>query len=250
MQPAPNIPQPAQWMLRAFALYCTRYLAKHFHAVRLLRPAPEVPPDKPLVVYLNHPSWWDPLICLEVARHYFPQRVNYAPIDAAMLQRYGFMKKLGFFGVEQGTRRGAAMFLRSSEAILARGNTSIWLTPQGHFADPRKRPIRFAAGLSHLARRMPDAVYLPMAVEYPFWTERTPEALVHFGAPAREANDLEDALGEAQDALAAAAMVRDPADFHTLLSGSAGEGGFYQSWRRLRARWRGEQYRREHGTGP
>ena len=31
------------------------------------------------------------------------------------------------------------------------------LTPEGAFSDPRERPLRFRAGLGHLARRVPEA---------------------------------------------------------------------------------------------
>ncbi len=231
-------------MLRGFEHYCARYLARHFHALRLLGGWPEVPAHRPLVVYLNHPSWWDPLICLALAPPL--QRENFAPIDAAMGQRYGFMKWLGFFPVEQGTRRGAATFLRAGEAILGRPGTSLWVTPQGRFADARERPVRFAAGLEHLARRVPQAVFLPLALEFPFWTERTPEALAHFGAPASP-GALASQLESAMETLAAAALRREPAEFTTVLRGRAGEGGLHETWRRWRARWRGEHFQRAHG---
>ena len=38
--------------------------------------------------------------------------------------------------------------------------------------------------MAHLARRVPGAVILPMAVEYTFWNESRAEALVRFGATA------------------------------------------------------------------
>jgi hypothetical protein len=51
-----------------------------------------------------------------------------------------------------------------------------------------------------------------------------------------------------QDTLALAARRRDQAAFELLLSGSAGVGGIYDVWRSLRARLRGEKFRREHGV--
>ena len=241
-------PRPTAWLLRGFAHYGDRYLARHFHAVRLLGPVPAVvPPERPLVIYLNHPGWWDPLICLLLARHLFAGRASYAPIDAAMLGRYGFMERLGFFPVKQGSRRGAIAFLRAGNAILSRPFSALWLTPQGRFTDPRVRPVSFAPGLAHLARQNPGAVYLPLALEFPFWCERTPEALAHFGDPASGPEELEHMLLRAQERLAEAAIHQRPDDFATLLLGAAGEGGIYEQWRRLRARFRGEAFQRAHG---
>ncbi|MES2570434.1 MAG: lysophospholipid acyltransferase family protein [Verrucomicrobiota bacterium] len=249
MPPRPEAAPPARWLLRGFERYAGGYLRRHFHGIRLLGEWPAVPSDRPLVIYLNHPSWWDPLICLLLAKHCCAERGNYAPIDDAMLKRYAFMQRLGFFGVEQGSRRGAADFLRTSEAILQKGNTSLWLTPQGRFVDARCRPVELASGLSHLMRRMPQAVYLPLALEYVFWTERTPEALACFGTPVTDPGQLASTLEATQDRLAAAAIRRNAAEFQTMLGGAAGEGGIYQAWRRVRSLWQGDRFQLAHGAG-
>ncbi len=109
----------------------------HFDAVRLSvggRPGPV--PDGALIVVLNHPSWWDPLVAL-VLTELFPDRTHFAPMDADSLRRYQFFERLGMFGVELGTRRGQRDFLRISRFILARERTALWVTAQGRFADPR-----------------------------------------------------------------------------------------------------------------
>ena len=50
--------------LRAlFARYLRRYFARHFNAVRIARDGlPATRLDRPLIIYSNHPSWWDPKI--------------------------------------------------------------------------------------------------------------------------------------------------------------------------------------------
>ena len=60
--------------------------------------------------------------------------------------------------------------------------------------------------------------------------------------------ELERALTEAQDALAAEAVRRDPAAFETLVGGAAGVGGVYDFWRSLWAKLRGERFHSEHGA--
>jgi hypothetical protein len=139
---------------------------------------------------------------------------------------------------------------------LSRQNSVLWITPQGHFADVRQRPLNLSSGLAHLALRSPDCVVLPVALEYSFWEEKTPEALVRFGAPvmgldlheaARTPNRFELHLQDTMDALAQDSIGRNAAAFKTILSGRAGVGGVYDAWRRLKAGFQGEQFRAEHG---
>ena len=76
----------------------------------------------PLVIYSNHASWWDPLVGLVLKSEFFADRTPFAPMDAAMLERYKLFARLGFFGVEQHSRRGAIAFSphgRSRPAIAA-----------------------------------------------------------------------------------------------------------------------------------
>jgi 1-acyl-sn-glycerol-3-phosphate acyltransferase len=267
MSTLPTLSPP---LLAGFRRYARGYLARHLHTVRLSRqpPAPQPPPAQALVVYLNHPSWWDPLVGLLLASTLYPGRAHYAPIDAAALARYRFFARLGFFGVAPGTAAGARRFLAVSEQVLARPATALWVTGGGRFADPRERPVALRSGLGHLARRLArrpvgvPVLFLPLALEYPFWEERTPEALARFGVPLAVGGEPHDAalaaddwtarlagcLQETQDALAAEAVARDPAAFEVLLGGAAGVGGVYDLWRRLRARLRGERFQREHGA--
>ena len=90
-----ELPVNSRWFTRFFAAYSQRLVRKHFHAVRLLG-APDLSAfaGRPLVIYANHPSWWDPLIALVVWRRLLGDRVPYAPIDAAMLKKYAFFKRL------------------------------------------------------------------------------------------------------------------------------------------------------------
>lgn len=253
------IPDVSAPLLGLFSRYVERYLRRHFHAVRLAGSAPAVPDHEPLVAYLNHPSWWDPLIGLVVARRLFPGRRHYAPIDQAALGRYSFFSKLGAFGVEQRTSAGARRFLETATAIASAPGCVLWITPQGGFVDPRERPLRFAPGLAHLVRRLQRGTLLPIAIELPFWTERLPEALVRVGEPvpivavrglpvATLQRLLAGRLEETADALAGAARRRDEDAFATILGGAAGVGGVYDVWRRLRSRLRGERFSAEHAA--
>ena len=259
---AARVPKTSPWLVSWFGKYAHRYVRRHFHAVRVSQggmPARDI--RGPLVIFGNHSSWWDPLIAIILARRFFPGRELFAPIDAAALARYRFFERLGFYGVELESPRGGARFLRVSTAILRKPDAMLWLTPQGRFADPRERPVRFKPGIGHLAAHTAQAagaVFLPVAAEYVFWQERTPEALIRFGTPLSvdgEPDDphawthrLETALAATQDALARESKSRDPSAFETILSGRAGVGGVYDQWRKIRARLRGEVFEAKHGA--
>lgn len=245
MRAAPNVRAPHPWFSRWFGRYAANRLRKHFHRVRLLKEGYlTVPRHLPLVIYGNHPSWWDPLVALAVKPVFFPGRNAYAPIDAAMLERYGLFKSLGFFGVERDSLRGVASFLDQAETILRRPDTLLFLTPQGRFADVRERPVRLQRGIAHLAARVPETVFLPLAMEIVFWEESKPELLLCAGAavshePGNSRPEtlarLERSLEKAMDQLATASMARRSEAFDNLLTGTAGIGGFYDAWRSLKS---------------
>ena len=249
-------PTISPFMWRWFTRYARRFVRRHFHAVRLLRAtepaAASLPPGGPLILCCNHPSWWDPMVGIFLAQHLWPQRPHYWPIDAAMLRKYRFFAKLGFFGVEKDSRRGAAAFLRAATAVLTRGDGAcLWVTAGGDFQDVRARPVQVKGGIEHLARRLQSCTILPLAIEYPFWTEKAPEALLAFGRPLRvsdrpDTDALREALTKAMDDLAAAAVAREPAAFSTLLSGAAGTSCVYDAWRRGRAMLAGRQFNPAH----
>lgn len=248
MKKASSLPKISQPLLRLFQSYGAGYLGRHFHSIRLLQSSP-LPNDGagPWVVYLNHASWWDPLVCLFLAREFFPGCSAYGPMEAAALERYGFFKRLGFFPVESGTTRGAAQFLRTSVAILEEPGNALFLTPQGAFADVRA-PLQLAAGLAHLAARAPQACFVPLAIEYTFWEERKAEVLLAFGEalPSSGVTDLADRLASAQATLAAAAQRRQPNEWRILSRTRSGVSGPYDLWRWARARLRGEAFHADH----
>jgi len=254
------LPVNRLWLTRLFAAYSERLVRKHFHTVRLLG-APDLSAfaGRALVIYANHPSWWDPLIGLVAWRRMFADRVPYAPIDAVAVEKYAFFKKLGFFGVERNSVRGARNFLRISRELLRRPETLMLVTPQGRLADVREPELRFDAGLGHLFRHAPGAVFLPLAIEYTFWEEKHPEALLGVGEPliadasatapgAEEGHrELVQRLAVTSQRLAAASIHRETKAFQTLIGGRAGTSPMYDAWRWLKARVRGETFNPAHG---
>jgi 1-acyl-sn-glycerol-3-phosphate acyltransferase len=255
------LPPIATWQLRLFARYCGYYLRRHFHRLYLLELSPiRTLSDAPLLICLNHPSWWDPIIGIFLSQHLFAKRRHYGPMAAAGISKYKFFERLGLFPIAPATREGAFRFLQIGRAALSTPRCTLWVTPQGQFEDVRVRPIRFQTGVGHLARSCSSFVVLPLALEYSFWRERTPEAFACFGEPIEVADGQSKsaldwthtfalAVENTQNALAERVKTRQDSHFQELLSGSAGVGGVYDMWRAAKSYARGKRFRAEHGIG-
>lgn len=256
---AATLPRLSPRLQRWFFGYARRYIRRHFDRVRVVRTEmTPLPDDSPLLVYLNHSSWWDPLLCCLLAQQFFPDRAHYAPMDAQALRSYPLLSRLGFFGVEPGRIAGARAFLDHGRAIAAKASTGLWITPQGRFADPRERPLKLAAGLGRLVAGLESGRVIPVAIEYPFGQERLPEVVILIGetidlscVPRHSASGWSELLASrleaAQDRLAVHTVARNDAPFDTMLSGRRGVGVVYDGWRYLQARFRGETFRPGHG---
>ena len=255
-------PRRSHRLFGLFRRYAKHYVSRRFHALRVSRsgPFPDLP-RQPVVMILNHPSWWDPLIGLILTESMPAWRTHFAPIDTQGLAQYLFLERLGFFGIDVGTARGGLKFLRTSLSLLAHTESTLWITAQGAFVDPRQRPLSLEPGIGGLAHRLKSAYLVPMAIEYPFWNDRCPEVLVRFGrtiavdsgrdhASNEWTEMIEQALESAQDVLAMESRRRDPDQFETLLSGTAGVGGLYDTWRKMRSTLRGRRFVPDHIARP
>jgi 1-acyl-sn-glycerol-3-phosphate acyltransferase len=242
-------------MHRFMVAYFSRLFSRHMNALRLAEwGAPVLAPDAgPLVVYSNHPSWWDAAVYVLAAHRLLPEFDSYAPIDAEMLGHYGIFGRIGAFGVDLQSAQGAAAFLTASAEILSARNRAIWVAAQGRFSDVRERPLAVKPGVARLPELAPDCIVLPLAIEYSFWCERGAEACIAFGPPMRgrdllgqsrsaRLQGLEWALTSLVDQLSADVRTRDPGRFRPVLEGLAGIGSVYGGWRRLAATLRGRRF--------
>jgi 1-acyl-sn-glycerol-3-phosphate acyltransferase len=254
-----ELPRRWLWLFRKFRKYAHGYLGKHFHGVRLSKRGHPLPSSEgPLLIVLNHPSWWDPMICFALSE-LIPGGDHFGAIDANAVKRYGFFKRLGFVGVDTKSLRGAAEFLRTGLTILSRPDRVFWVTAQGRFTDVRERPLSIQGGVGHLAARLPHGYVVPIAIEYTFWNERTPEALIRVGNPLRVEEHralsgkewtslIEESLTVALDELKEEAISRDSSLFIELVKGKTGVGGAYDLWRRLKVWIRGKKFDPAHET--
>ena len=243
-----------------FNIAFTRTFSGSFSALRIAHwGEPQAPSGRPVIILANHPGWWDGVLFMMLMRRFFLERPGFTPIDAAALEKYAFMKRLGCFGVEQGTPRGAVRFLQTAKEVLADPHHMLWMNAPGRFADARERPVPLAPGVTRLAEIAPDAVILPLAVEYLHWSEKAGEALIASGAPLQASTLLamdrdtrteaiREALTATMDRLAADAISREPGRFRIVVDGQRGMGGLYGAWQYFRAMIRREAFDPHHDS--
>ena len=253
--PPPTISRFTLWFFRGIA---RGYFHRHFRAVRISGASHFTKTSGPLIIYGNHSSWWDPMVSVRLAHKLMADRRHYAPMDAISLERYGILKHIGVFGIDLDSVRGAARFLRTGLDVLTSGGV-LWVTPQGRFADVRERPLVFKPGLATLAGRVPGGcTVLPLAIEYVFWNERMPEALLQFGEPIYVHEEpgpvieerLKASLLETMETLKLKSIARDTSAFEILQRGRSGTGGFYSIGQRLKALLQHRPYQPEHTPSP
>lgn len=217
---------------RCFAAYSERLLRRRFSSVRLMNQGAALlaRADRhvgPVLLTMNHASWWDPLVGLVLVSRHLPSRTSIAPMDIEQFQRFRFMKRLGMFGLDPKhpdalallTEHVAEFFRRESRPLVG-------ITPQGAFTDVR-RPMCLRPGAASIAAAHPDALVLVLCVEYTFWEQPRPEILLHViecPRPARESiaawhRQLTDAMQSCADVLAERVIARDAAGFEQLAYG-------------------------------
>jgi len=251
-----------------FNRYVRRLVRRRFAAVRVLgddarKLADLDAHDGPLIVIMNHASWWDPLVGLLLADALVPSRDACAPMDAVQLRRLGMFRWLGVFGVDPDdpeTMREMAEYVSGRFEGLLR--PSLWITPQGEFTDVRA-PVVMRPGAAAVAARLAPELgplrVIAIGIEYVFWQDQLPELAIAIdevcpGGGRVERDGLEppgleraglgrwhramqSQLQATLDRLAAAVIARDEAAFRPLLTGAQGKTGFiYDLWLRLRGR--------------
>lgn len=226
-----------------------KMIAKRFFAVRLARGSRrslEAVADHPgpVVLVVNHVSWWDPLIMLCVHRLFWPDRTLRAPMDAAQLRRFGLFKKLGTFGVDPDN----AESLRVMSSYIADyfaddPRPTLLINPQGRFVDVRAE-VEPRPGAARIAASAENVRCVALAMEYQFWLDQRPELLLRAEPVEPEKASttgwhraIRDTMNRNAAALAELAIAREPAGFECLVGGDAAQiNPFYDLWLRLRGK--------------
>jgi len=199
--------------------------------------------EGPILLVMNHASWWDPLIALMLGDSCFTGRSPSGPIDMDQWTKFGFMKRLGIFGLDP-THPGAldALIEHSRTLFQSDPTTVLGITAQGRFADVREQ-ISLRPGAASIAAANPEARVLVLAIEYAFWTDRRPEVFMRadpcpvpsWATTTSWHRTLTRGLGSTLGSLSDAVIARDP-DACEPLIGARGPAinPIYDAWIRLR----------------
>lgn len=250
---SPLIAGIVSWALR-------RHLRRSFAGLYVSGDLPEPCPGQGMIVFSNHPSWWDPAVFAVLQHTLFHPRAAYGPIDAAALQAYPLFEKAGFIPVDPDRPATLKTFLLQARKALQQGNV-VWITAEGHFRDPRSRPIVMKTGVAHLVRQTHDVLLVPLALEYAFGEEQRAEIFLRFGNPIQMPDHSPDpmdvatiqricehSLTSTMDQLAASVSERSKDDFRQLMKGRYGIGGFYDGLRTVRSWMKGKRFVPSHAA--
>jgi len=237
-------------VLRGFQWYVRRLLRKRFFAVRTSRsglPSADVwrSHEGPLLLLLNHSSWWDPILLAFLQGVWCPDRRVLAAMDRVQLERFTIFRRMGVFGIDPDDPASLpAMVDYVHQTVMREPRSLVMLTPQGRFTDVRE-PMRLRPGAAAVAARLPNVRAVSLSLEYPFWLDAKPEVLLRFcdvhspevSSTAAWQRTLTAAMQANADALAAESIARDPMRFDTIVGGGAAQvNPFYDAWLRLTGR--------------
>ncbi len=168
--------------------YFRRFFAKAFHtvAVKGMERFRDLPKDRPVIVICNHTNWWDALMVFMLTRA-MPHKKVFCMMEEKQLKDYRFFARLGAFSVDLTSRAKAAASVRYALRLLEQPETAMWIFPQGKICPPSEQ-IEPKPGTDFMAKRVPHAIVLPLALRYEFFREDRPNILLVAGAtfPASE----------------------------------------------------------------
>ena len=166
---------------RLFERYVRRLAARSFAGVHWHSTgAPERwRRDVPTLFVANHSNWWDGMLAFLVSRT-LGLRFRIL-MEARQLARYRFFLRVGALPLRRETPRAAWADLLAASAEL-RGDTGLWIFPQGERRPPAERPLRCERGAAQLVRAVPGPLRVcPVVFRYAFIGEQRPEAFALVG---------------------------------------------------------------------
>ncbi len=167
----PPLPILVPTYRRKFLAVSSGLLKCWFKSIEFLDEDPEATSNSlgNLVLYSNHPSFWDPLVTAHMLNETLPSHHWFAPIEAGALSSHWYFRGLGFFPVQTDSIAGLKSFLQIGTAALrAQHSSALVLTAEGTFRDPWIRPLRLKRGLARLLSQgeLADIPVRPFGIVY------------------------------------------------------------------------------------
>lgn len=237
---------------RGIRWYARRLTRKRFHAVRV-DPGlasvftPLAASARPAIVLMTHSSWWDPIVGILLWDRFYPGRPIAGPMHRRELERFGFFRSIGVFGIDPDDPASlAAMrdYVLPRMAVEGdhRGEV-LMLTPQGALTDPRS-PLTIRPGAASIAAAFAEVDVVSLAIEYGFWLDQRPEIFMRADrcdpnvdgrrpSTADWHRAMQASMQRSASRLAEAVISRDPERFEMLAAAGSSVHPVYDAWLRL-----------------
>lgn len=134
--------------------------------------------DGPVLVYANHPGFWDGLVLHELATAW--GREAFCLVEQQNLERFPFLSRLGAFSIRPGDPASTVESFRYARSLLARPKAALFVFPQGRLSPPGSGALVLQRGVEVLARRG-GVPCVPLALRYAFLDSERPDVLVAMG---------------------------------------------------------------------
>ena len=168
---------------RVFDIYNNNLITRRFNSLRVdgLSNLENKSNEVPLVVYLNHSSWWDGLIAFKLSKRL--RLDSFFMMEEKHLKKLFLFRRLGAFSVVREKPRRAVESLNYAVELLAeKPARALWIFPQGEILPNDARPLRFYNGLSRVTGKLTQAQVLPIALRFEFLNAHKPDVFVKIGA--------------------------------------------------------------------
>lgn len=227
-------------------LLARRSLTRSFHRVWLQQHGPLPDPSAgPLILYLNHSSWWDGYLAYVIHRMVLRGRFDtHLLMEERQLRAYRFFTWSGAFSINRHDPKETWRSLRYAARLLRGGERprALFIFPQGEILPADRRPLVILPGIARIVAFAGPITLCPVALRYEFLGQQWPHAFIRIG-PAHRVADPKDSRGTlaevtarltaACDALREDLLELRLERFRPLLQGRSGADQRFDAWRRL-----------------
>jgi 1-acyl-sn-glycerol-3-phosphate acyltransferase len=178
------------WFEKIFAVYNSNLIKRRFNSLQVsgLNFLSERDKNFPLIIYVNHSSWWDGLVAFQISREI--KLDSFLMMEEKQLRKLRLFRKLGAFSVIREKPREAVKSIHYAADILRKKpNRTVWIFPQGEILPNDIRPLGFYNGLTKIIEKVGTCYAVPVAIRFEFLGEFKPEIFVKIGKPEIFNND-------------------------------------------------------------
>lgn len=174
------------FVVSLFHIYNRNLLRRRFHGLRargldLMRAQATAKDNVPMLIYMNHSSWWDALAPMYLT--YTAGLEWYAMMEEKQLRQFPFFRRLGCFSVTRENPRAALESVNYAAKLIENTNRAVGIFPQGATLHNDLRPLMFYTGAAHIIKRLPVVRLMPVALRYEHLQDFRPEIFIQIGKP-------------------------------------------------------------------